>query len=1039
MTDSGNEPLFAGTLTIGRMLTTAVVVAAMSVAYAGYARFTRPLLRSEATRPMSHVVDEPPIPEGLEELSTGLLRWEGAPNYSVNRDSGLTRLLFDDYRIDPDDPGLVELWPFAFIITNPEQPDRPYVIQSDMARMRFDEFNPFSSRGAKIGKLLEGTLVDRVSISGPDGLSIEGRTFKVTDELLFSDNPVEFAFGPSRDPNEDFLKVTGRAGNLIVELQTAGPGQMGTLGKQLPPWTGIESLWLRNNVQVEVVSDTSQPGHAKKPDHITIACDDKLRYLVDKREAWFEKNVRVAHSNSHSGSGFDLPGMLHRLSSCKALTLKLDPTDGDGPTVANMSFALELRTVEAIGRADAGGQNPRDSQLLLEAFSDDVAAYAGKLHYDLKTREAVLAVADAVLNPLAPFVAVRLGEQELFSPVVRAKTDDNSDLEQALFVGRGALQTVPDKDRDLPAVRVNWNRQVEVVPEASSTGEPQYRITAEGDVRLEMPDEETELVAPRVIAWVDATDEFRPGVSTESVVQADREKEKRVPLRRVLADQGARIVRPGLDVAASSVLELLLLPIDTITNPLQQTAGRRESNANENGTAGAGSDESPLYATAKSISLALGLHGRDAELLALTAEHDVKLEQAGERPDGPPRLHVSGDRVTLSGRGLAQQLSLIGNAAHLEADGMSLEAGTVNADRAAGSITVPGPGELRIPMSGRFGMSSESDLGLGDSGVLTVRWNERVEFVGQTVRFFGQVVADRGDAGNTKVHCEELSVELTRAIDFRTLTAKSFDGKSAEPIDLKTLTFRHNVQISSEEWTGTELTTLRTIALAELSFDQASERFHGVGPGVVKQWAIEKPNPDDVKTLASIARPPYRLSKVSFNGDLDGDARLQWLRLARNVKALTGIVPRTLIDLTRDDLLDRPGQPPDAVWVGCDTLEVSLDPTWGKEKSRPSPPPRIQQTGRQMSDSFEVSGIQVRASGQVELEGRQFRAIADSASVDRSTGLISIRGTGGNPASVWRQVTPGAPMDVVRARAFRINPVKQTFEADEAAGFWLGR
>lgn len=967
----------------------------MCMLYAGYSRLTRPMLRSEVTRPVNRTVPAPPVPTGLKELTSGVLKWNGTPNYSVTRDSGRTKLVFDSWeRIGDPELGVIELRPFAFVTEDPERPGDPFVMQSESARIRFDSFDLFKQ---KVGKILGGELFGRVDITGPDGLQLTGRSFVLDDRNLFSDWPVSFRFGPSSEPNDDRIRVAGQADGVVLEFHTAGPGESGLMGDDLPPITGMKSLWLRQNVSLDVLSDQSEPGRPKKPDHLVIVCDGNARYSVDERIAVFNRNVRVAHSQSAQGAGIDLPNVLHTLDGCDRLALSLaDTGKASAPHFANFSLALAMQSIAAEGR-----------QLLLTSIADNFVALGGRMTYDLMEHEAVLSGGAVTPNAPPPLVAVTIDGQELRCPMTRVQTTDDNRLVKASFPGPGVLRTTDTETGEgarIPSIQANWERMVVIEPVLSDVGEPQMRMKADGQVRIRLADEQTVVSAPNLTAWINERD--RTTVRQLRVANTQREN----PLKRILAENGAHIVRPDFDVEASHLFELNLVPLASVGDPIRQTSSSSADIADPTAASG----DPPIVATAKAIGVTLGVAGSDVELLGLTAESNVRLEQLGKTRNDPPRMKVTTDRASLSGRGQSQRLTLTGGPSEIEADGLSISAVQLSADREKGTVEVPGGGKITIPMTGDLGRSLDG-AGTPSKEPLSVSWSERLEFNGDTVSFFGDVIAKQGDA---EARSDRLDVELSRPVDFANLTPDNVDQFRDEPLDLKVLTFRHNVVVSAKEWEGTELKSLRTASLATLSFDQTTQRLHGVGPGVIRQWTRETNQKAAANFATSLAS--YRLTRVAFVGEMTGHAERHWLRLSRSVRAMSGLVSRPLVDLTRDELLDDSTQPVDAFWLGCNTLEVLMDPTAAGEK-------------------IDVAKVEIQATGRVEIEGREFRAIADMANVDRTTGLMTIRGDGGNHASLWWQKAPGQSANAVRARAFRLNPDKRTFEVDEAAGFWGGR
>lgn len=978
------------------MLTTTAVVAAMCVLYAGYARITRPLLRSEVTRPISKSLPPIPVPTDIEEIVSGVLKWEGTPRYIIGTEDGNTKLIADKWdQIGDPSLGVVELRPFALVTTDPDRPGEPTVLQSESARIRFDEFDLFSQ---KIGKILGGELFGTVDIHGPDGLSMTGSSFVLDDRNLYSDHPVTFRFGPSTRPGDDKIRVAGRADKVNLDFHTAGPGEQGLLGDDLPPIAGIKNLWLRQNVVLDIISDESESNPSRLPDHLVIACDGNARYSVDDRVAVFNQNVRVTHSQSARGTGVDLPGALHKLSHCDTLKLALEDNERtNAPKLANFSLALGLRSILAEGQ-----------RLVLESIEDDVVASGGQLFYDLKKREAIFSGGPVMPNQPPPLVTVELDGHKLYSPMAQVQTTDKNRLSRASFPGPGALRTaqqVSSDGADVPSVRANWEKQVVVEPVLSDSGKPQYRLKAEGNVQIRMIEERTRVTAPELTCWID---ESTHGSAAQAIGGAEQQSN---PLRRILAEQGAHVIRPDLDVQASNLFELNLIPLESAVNPIRQASA--ESPGTVSSQLETEDEQQPLVARADLIGVTLGVAGSDVELLGLTAENRVLLEQAAEKPGEPPRMKVTSDRASIAGRGGEQTLTLTGGRSEILVDGMTISAVQIVADRSKNSVEIPGGGRISIPVAGRFGNSFDG-ANIPADKPLTVTWSEKLEFHGDTVSFFGNVIARQGD---TEAQSDQLDVQLTRPVDFARLQPDNVDQFRDEPLDLKVLTFRHNVVVSSKEWDGTALKSLRTAALAKLSFDQTTQQLHGVGPGVIRQWTREEV--DEQSPGVNAAFPPYRLTRVSFAGEVVGHAERRWLRLSRSVEALSGMVPRPLVEVSRDDLLEDIDQPEDAFWIGANVLEVSVDPAG---------------TGK-----IDISKVQLQATGRVEIEGREFRAIADRASVDRSTGQMTIHGDGGNPASFWWQKTAGAAANTVRAREFRINPDARTFVVDEAAGFWGGR
>ena len=541
---------------------------------------------------------------------------------------------------------------------------------------------------------------------------------------------------------------------------------------------------------------------------------------------------------------------------------------------------------------------------------------------------------------------------------------------------------------------------------ASEDGRDFFLVTASGDVRIVQEAEATEFTGPSLAFWV----------------PADRTEKNVPPVHRVRADAGGRVRAKGVDVSAKTLLQVDVAEITRLSpGAIRQASGVAPAKAGPDSSPFDEPEETaapPVVATADAIGLILGLTPetaagkRDAELLSLTAEGAVDVLQPSESA-AEPRLHVRGERASLLGRGYDQVLAVTGGAGEhlvLEGDGVRLAAASVRANRRTGTVEIPGGGTLLLPagedLSGPLGGTKSEDEPTKPAPPLRVTWKERMEAVGETVVFLGGVEIEQGE---TTLQCEKLTVVLSRPLDFRELDPDALRGEG--DVEMRRIVLRHNVGLVSKEWDGTNLTTLRRASdLAMLSYDRATQAIAGQGPGTVEQWTR---NNDDPKK-----RPPagdWSYARLSFTGLLRGHAGRRWVSLDGGVRALHGRVDRPLAELTRDALLDVPGQPTEAAWLGCDRLEVLL---LDKQPDAPE----------------DALPAQVQASGHVELEGPRFRATSDTASVDGSSGLVKFRSDGDRVSSIWIQQQPGAAVTPTTARAIQFNPRTRTFETEGLKG-----
>ena len=279
-----------------------------------YARVVGPLAQPAENNPIPNVAAPVGLPDTFAEAGEHLADgdWIDRARVQVRRgDSAI--MLFDDaepVEDSEDGVGLVRLAPFAIISqTEPGQP--PYIVQCDAARLKFEGEFTSITKGGKIGRLLGGSLDGRVTITGPDELQLVGRDFILTEDMLFSDQAVAFAFGsiePAADsPADSFAqspteprpsrstRVDGRADKIQIALQKAASPETSLLPRDLPRIAGFRSFWLRRNVEITLRQSADPADPESTPEAVSLASDGRLEYLVADRTLRLEDNVTLYH------------------------------------------------------------------------------------------------------------------------------------------------------------------------------------------------------------------------------------------------------------------------------------------------------------------------------------------------------------------------------------------------------------------------------------------------------------------------------------------------------------------------------------------------------------------------------------------------------------------------------------------------------------------------------------------------------------------------------------------------------------------------
>jgi hypothetical protein len=177
----------------------------------------------------------------------------------------------------------------------------------------------------------------------------------------------------------------------------------------------------------------------------------------------------------------------------------------------------------------------------------------------------------------------------------------------------------------------------------------------------------------------------------------------------------------------------------------------------------------------------------------------------------------------------------------------------------------------------------------------------------------------------------------------------------------------------------------------------------------------------DSKAVARANQPaasdalPWQYTHLHFVGRLAGNFKASRGTLYDRVTVLYAPVARVRERFARDDLSKQSESAGNAVFVGCDELQISLQP-W---------------------ESQEGSFLQLLAVGKlapVELEGQVFQATSDTLSYDESKNLITLRGLGTNKASLYYQERQGADYRDVPAQRIEFNPADRSVKVEGSDG-----
>lgn len=1011
-----------------RIRLTLVVAATLCLSYQGYAQWAESFTRIEVEPPPLAPSQAPAVPGVLKETAERLLpdeQWMPKAKFTFQRSDEL--FLYTDSAdiVDDANGNRVQFAPFAMIWIDPEHPDaQPYIVRCESARVQFERPFKVELDAESPGRLVSAALDGVVSITGPDNLEITGQNFVFSEESLhlYSDFGIEFHYGPRAGESNE---VHGSAHGVQINLL---PGFDAPLGKDMPRVSGIRSIALRRDVVLDLTYEERRDDDKPRVMTARVTCDRSLEYHVEERYVTLESNVLVERPTG----GEERPLEADRLR-CNLLAMEFLPEGGDAdpdvraveePVEAEPASADQPQKKEKKEKKERGAHpfsGLRFSRLMaegnraaLQSDEHELIANMHRLDYDASTGLAMLSDDEAV--------RVQRDETKLMCPVVKVWRDPHGDAQSLQCEGAGQLEQRDDETSKL-GFRAFWDERLLVQPDPESG---LTVIRADGRARVIQP-EQTGLMADHITLWIDRdTVEQQQQAGSVRGGAAGGESGLAVQaLKLALAEGNVVMAGPQFQVETSrlqATFESGVVPDEAKTH-----RDARQTNA-----------EAPVekepdpgwFAQAQEIEVRIvqdpeSRNTRVAEAIATGGIRMVELEpppapqsdQKERKPHKP--VSLSGSRLHLTNQGGTQQVvNLFGSPAELRQGEVRLEGQDLRLDRGANIASIVGGGLMQVPVgAGLDGEELEVPM------LLDVQWQEGMTFDGQEARFLKNVLLRLNDS---RLNCEEMTVGLTQRIRFA-----DEEAPGSDEIQIQQVQCNHGVHLEIYEWDQSRLVGIRKGELARFTLNHQTGEFYGQGPGTINDWTRKGSRRIAIapKAVARANEPvvsddlEWQYMNLRFSQSLKGNYKQKLVELNGRVRVLYAPVEHALETFSRDELSGESRSTPHAVWLGCDSLSITLHP-------------RDMQTESSDEEDGLLGGdyAMIGGSGHCELEGQLFRAVADHLSFDESKNLFTLKGLGTHEASIYYQERPGADPSRFPGQTIQFIPSQQRVKLEGSSG-----
>ena len=997
--------------------------------------------------------------------------WAAQAKFQIRLANGV--LFSETWKPRSESRDVYEFQPFAMILFDASAAGEsgdgaadkaPVTLVSERGLIRFSSvFDPVNQ---KVGRVINCKLEGQVTVTGPDGLTIQGRDYfydESTKELR-SDAAVEFTYQQHHGTAEG-LKVD------LVPTDRPRPDQLVAID-------GIRRVTLRDHVEMNLVNRDG-------PLHIT--CEGSFSFNPGERAGSFQKNVQVAHhirrGLPNRMRGDDLI-LIFEDASTRNVT-DTPQSRGDAPTVVPLVRGNASALVSATPPAGFGTARSSDSSLTLrklqftghrvelESPSNDVTALMTNLTYTVPTRTAELAVVPSEGPAKRTELTLVIVKQkrtglELSSPYLKLIHDEQGQIVSASGDGAGRLRR-RSPESDVIELSARWQHRFEMQPEPSGDLD---RLTLVGRAILEQPTRKTRLKGDQIDLWLDrptgqhrrlapheesgtvlssvrATDSQRPddtpsvrdslqkeregfvnALGREPIVSANDVTPRAVPTpeltvrefrpRQLQAQGNVVVVSPQLSAQTPSLVvdfsEESAQPSELAKSTKSRRRVRPASTEVASAEVAPATSESPkrtaepLQLTADRIRAKVNLKNDPTNA---AKANDLKAELSEVWTEG--NVDIQQPR-----QGDEEPLHLTGEKLHMRdasRDGQQVLHifGQPAVIRARG-FDIEGNevfldrlnNRTWIEGAGALRMPVKNDFEgrkLASSALLTVWWKEKMLFDGQTATFLNGVKAALSDS---RLQCEEMEVVLTERMSFQE------DSGPASQAEVRRVICKDGVEIDHTLYADKELSEIRRGHFATLTLDQQTGRMDAVGPGEISMWRPGRGKRAALapRAVAQANRPlesevsNWEFTRINFFGKTIGNLRERQTKFQDRVHIIYGPVTNPL------DTIDPDHLPKDGGVMECDTLQI------------------LQRKETNSQKQF----VELEAKGNAKLEGRTFNARADEITFDESKELYTLRATGNRQATIWRQSTLNGEPSEASAKIWKFIPSTNFLKADQSTG-----
>lgn len=886
-----------------------------------------------------------------------------------------------------------------------DRPEQPIILRTDEgAYIQFEDgVSPNSPSGKFSGARMPGKVVVIREPSAPgagDNFRFETRNIQVNTKQILAVNPVSFEYG----------RHHGSGHNLTINLAVDGkPDQR---NRRMPLVKNLKTVELAHLDEIMLMPDAPDEAFVAKassndpsadpegiekqlgqaPIRVTCAGPFRLDFGKSRMVLFDQVHVEQLHpSQPHDHLHCDRLEVLFKLGGTPSSKSKSDDEAGDPDR-------LRLRTITAHGEP---------AKLMID--SKNAYAQAHQLDYHIGRR----------IIHCRREVVLRDGDHQFRAPEMEYQLTTNNQLGTGWATGPGEIVGYPDDPTKV--FKATWQSEFNIQPH-----EGKKAVSMHGNAQIVFQGEK-HFHCEELHFWI-----------WEKRKRGERSQWEFFPAQLL----GLRQVTLHAPEFGGRVEELRLfwprpigvLPLDSrdqfTENKKAPGPGKLASHprkpsasADRSPTASARRTEPVTNRIVGEGKIATAFLTRQNELRSFRLEGDrdsegqplkdgrtvhvqsLDLEPTFQQLPHRVLLDVVGDDIQVDAleKKDAFQVSVSGQPATIEADGVKFTAPLLVVDQAANRAWSQVPGQVEISPA-----IQAKTRPFGPEPKTTIYWNNRFEFDGSIlrltddIRFEGLDYLDSGEQVTFEGRTKQLAARTNRHVDFsKSLpggTSAHRSGGRQPVIKIEELALLESAFLkATTRQSIDEVQSVDEIQATEINLRTDTGAARAIGPGSIRSIRAsgnpERPAGSNAVAGIQELGGPLNYLEVAFQGEIVGNVKERRGKILENIRAVYG--PARDWNVRYDP--DATSIFGEEIYLNCDEMNFSQ---WTPARST-------------------RAVVEIAAVGNTELEGKKFRALASQLTYTAENEIVQLEGLDRTNARIWFRKNQNQPWQYGEAKKFR--------------------